>query len=109
MMDRNPCPRCGLIYGHRYPCTEAYEAVQVAPTTIRCSHQTAGGRHLAPFTPAYPFRCIVNQLLPDGWCRTAVFEAADFETANQGSVELCEELIDAGALDVHYYIGRVAS
>lgn len=20
--ERQPCPRCGLLYGHRYPCTQ---------------------------------------------------------------------------------------
>lgn len=75
---------------------------------MNTSLQASGGRHLAPANPLYPFRAVVLELLPTGWNRLAVFEAEDAETANDGAVELCGNLIDDGALDVHYYVGEVA-
>lgn len=27
MINKTECPRCGLLNGHRHPCTKAYETV----------------------------------------------------------------------------------
>lgn len=76
---------------------------------MNTSAQAAGGRHLAPANPNYPWRVVIFQEDALGWWRSSVFEMASFAEAEFEAMDICTEPYDRGVTAMHYVIGEVAN
>ena len=71
------------------------------------SLQAAGGRHLAPLVPEYPYRVLVWECRGDVWKLAEVFEWSTWDGANYMGVEACTEPWPEGVTAMHYVIGEI--
>jgi hypothetical protein len=78
---------------------------------MNTSMQAAGGRHLAPAVPGYPFRCLVWEChdgdLGPFWKLAEVFEMPTLEMAELYGLDACTEPYPIGVTAMHYVIGEV--
>lgn len=75
---------------------------------MNTSLQAAGGRHLAPADPNYPFRVTVWQRLNAGdWTMELVYECATEKEAHEDAQAVLLAYGGDG-IAMHYYVGEIA-
>lgn len=75
---------------------------------MNTSLQAAGGRHLAPAVPNYPFRVMIWECRGDLWKLAEVYEWETLAGAELVALDTCTEPYPDGVTAMHYVIGEVA-